>query len=106
MNVSIKLKEEGGITAHSLFNAKALSLAHGEVRHVTLDGNARQCDYRTTVEYEDGFHWEYTGFAWGYGGEGPNGLVTFMAESTYSDRDSWRKLIFNMEPELKDYQLV
>ena len=83
-----------------------IACAHGEVRHVTLDGNARQCDYRTTVEYEDGFHWEYTGFAWGYGGEGPNGLVTFMSEATYSDRDSWRKLIFGLEPELKDFPLL
>jgi hypothetical protein len=105
MNVTIKLKEEGGITQHSLFNAKVLTLAHGSVVGVTLCGEHMKADYRTTVEFKDGFHFEFTGFSWGYGGEGPSGLVTFMCDVCPGDRKYWENVIYNLPGDQSDYPL-
>jgi len=76
--VTIELKEEAGITNHSLFNAKVLTLAHGPVKHVYLYGDSQHCDYLTSVTFSDGTHFDLTGFSWGYGGTGPHGLERFF----------------------------
>jgi len=92
-----KLKEECGVTVISLDNLGLLSAVHGRVRfilHYAPTGTTM--DDRTMIVFEDGWKHLATGFASGYGGEGPHGLLT--AIQTYLKRDditiehisSWR----------------
>lgn len=92
-----KLKEECGVTVTSLDNLGLLSVLHGPVRFILHYAPAGStADDRTLIAFQDGYRHAATGFASGYGGEGPHGLL--MAIQTYLTRDditiehisSWR----------------
>lgn len=77
-----RLQQECGVTRISLQNGRVLQEEHGFpcwVRllggHDPLSGN----DPAVEVGYPDGHHHRFTGFAFGYGGEGPHGLATWAA---------------------------
>ena len=81
-----KLKEECGVTVISLDNLALLSALHGRVRfilHYAPTGTT--VEDRTMIVFEDGWKHLATGFASGYGGEGPHGLLT--AIQTHLKRD-------------------
>jgi hypothetical protein len=74
----LQLEEEGGITEISLNNARALIAEFGKPERVEVfvDGQNEEM-------VEANWRWDnidhlFSGFSWGYGGEGPNGLVTFF----------------------------
>lgn len=92
-----RIKEECGVTVISLDNLGLLSALHGQVRfilHYAPIGTTMED--KTLIAFQDGWKHTATGFASGYGGEGPHGLLT--AIQTYLKRDditiehicSWR----------------
>lgn len=92
-----KLKEECGVTVISLDNLGLLSALHGPVRFILHYAPAGSTvEDKTLIAFRDGYRHQATGFASGYGGEGPHGLLT--AIQTYLKRDditieqisSWR----------------
>ena len=79
------LQVEGGVTALSLHNAKVLIERFGlpdsvELFRSPIHGHALRALWFTRREgwAERGPEWTFTGFPWGYGGEGPHGLETFF----------------------------
>lgn len=69
------LKPEGGVTRISLDNGAFLLKQKGRPVHVDLrlvDG-----EYETVAYYADGSKFIFTGFSWGYSGEGPFGLTNW-----------------------------
>ena len=92
-----KLKEECGVTVISLDNLGLLSVLHGPVRFILHYAPAGSTvEDKTLIAFKDGHRHVATGFASGYGGEGPHGLLT--AIQTYLKRQditiehisSWR----------------
>ena len=72
-----KLKEECGVTVISLDNLGLLSVLHGPVRFILHHAPAGStAEDRTLIAFKDGHRHAATGFASGYGGEGPHGLLT------------------------------
>jgi hypothetical protein len=71
--------EEKGVTETSLDNGLILKMRHGRVEEITLVKTADKPGplYRTRVKYVDGYCHEFTGFSWGYCGEGCHGLVAW-----------------------------
>ena len=79
------LQPEGGVTQISLENAKALVREHGLPQIVQLVNAGKDASEHEVVAMwtgaEDTSHeieFTFTGFAWGYGGEGPRGLAKFF----------------------------
>ena len=70
------MQTEGGVTQISLDNARELIAARGVPSSVTLSWDDKVW-YQVTATWPDGFSHVFTGFAWGYRGEGPRGLETF-----------------------------
>lgn len=75
------LKDECGVTNISLDNARYMQARYGIPETVVFhtDGS----DYRTEAAYRDTDIQEivlmvYTGFGWGYSGEGPHGTLEFL----------------------------
>lgn len=92
-----RIKEECGVTMISLDNLGLLSALHGRVRFILHNApSGTTAGDKTLIAFEDGWKHTATGFASGYGGEGPHGLLT--AIQTYLKRDditiehisSWR----------------
>lgn len=79
MSIKFKLEEEGGITAVSLNNARKLIAILGKPKRVALrrSEDPHFPDYLVDVKWPSGAHFTFSGFSWGYGGEGPHGLATF-----------------------------
>jgi hypothetical protein len=77
-----ELHAEGGITQIALQNAELLRQALGSpIRlelHMDPDGGEW---YRTRVMYDTGDSHTFTGFGWGYSGEGPRGLANFCQQN-------------------------
>lgn len=75
------LQPEGGITVVSLHNAHVMVSKHGKPSAVELSWNADDdclvILYWTKPDHQKK-RFVLTGFAWGYGGEGPRGLYTFL----------------------------
>lgn len=73
------------MTRISLENAKFLAETRGRPVSVELRRDAGAAGfldaYRVVARYVDGSSHEFTGFGWGYGGEGPNGLADFLRDS-------------------------
>lgn len=97
-----RLKPEGGVTEYSLHNGRLLRKAHGLPRAVALfyqrspsawpvEVGFGSPEYVTKVTYQDGHIHEFTGFAWGYGGEGPHGLAEWAKENEIVGLD-WKKI--------------
>lgn len=79
------LQPEGGVTQISLENAKALVRERGLPQIVQLVNAGKDASEHevvaTWVGNEDtspDIEFTFTGFAWGYGGEGPRGLAEFF----------------------------
>lgn len=73
------LKMEAGVTDISLSNARILTKEWGKPSLIVLTKNGMEwvvTSYWGTKK----FKFEFNGFAWGYGGEGPNGLATYLNE--------------------------
>ena len=80
--VEAGLRPEAGTTDHSTANGRWLSLQHGKVMSVRLEYNATAEEwYKAHVAYADGFTFTFTGFAWGYSGEGSRGLGAWANEN-------------------------
>lgn len=72
-----QLAGEGGITTRSLHNAHVLIEKRGKPERIVLKWD--ELEWYTVEAYWTGFPVHaFTGFAWGYGGEGPNGLASFF----------------------------
>jgi len=73
---------ECGVTNVSLENSRRLREEHGRVIAIdmTRHRDSEKYGYVTTVDFEDGDQHEFTGFSWGYRGEGPHGLAQWAEE--------------------------
>jgi len=73
-----QLRKEGGVTRFSLENNRRLTKRLGRPVRVEChyDPNVAEW-YRVKAFYDSGDAHEFTGFAWGYQGEGPRGLLEF-----------------------------
>ena len=70
-----RLLIEGGITQTSLKNDRRLTKRLGSPIRLELHYSKTGEWYRAVAMYESGDRHEFTGFAWGYPGEGPRGLL-------------------------------
>jgi len=81
-----KLQQECGVTRISLENLALIVPLHGPVRFILHSAPAGTNDeHSTLIAFQDGYIHRATGFASGYGGEGPHGLLT--AIQTYLKRN-------------------
>jgi hypothetical protein len=69
------LQPEGGITQISLQNADLLLREAGNPTYIELKKIGDE--YLVLAKWPGLIHM-FTGFSWGYGGEGPSGLNTFL----------------------------
>jgi hypothetical protein len=81
-NKKLGLEWEGGITSISLRNAQKLVDGLGKPDSVELTyGKEHDEQYVTAFWNSSVVHsFRFTGFGWGYGGEGPCGLQKFLNE--------------------------
>lgn len=99
------LQEEGGITQVSLENAKTLMKRYPRIIKIVLyiDKNEHLVDVVFADMFESYTH-AFSGFSWGYIGEGPRGLKTFlkMANIDVSREEiaSWSQSVFYKEFDL------
>lgn len=71
-----RVKKEDGVTSISLRNAEILLEWYGQPNLVKLWYDEREWSV-VTVEWPNDFKHSFTGFSWGYTGEGPHGLEAF-----------------------------
>lgn len=90
----IKLKgarqEECGVTQISLENAYYLLSKYGEPYSVDL--TEEDGEWYVTVAWHVGVEMtdqKFSGFSWGYNGEGPRGLKTLMKALGMEEKDGW-----------------
>lgn len=81
--LSIQLAEmepEGGITQISLRNANRLVRALGKPDVVKLQHDQEHDEQYVVATWNSPkpHSFRFSGFSWGYGGEGPHGLLTFL----------------------------
>jgi hypothetical protein len=74
----MRLDRERGVTRVSLENGTLLTEERGRPVRLELRAPA-QYDHQVVAAYGDGSRHVFTGFSWGYGGEGPSGLARFCA---------------------------
>jgi hypothetical protein len=75
------LETEGGITEISLRNARTLLARHGlpdEVELYQAQLPPHIGEHLVEARWQDGTRHTFSGFSWGYLGEGPRGLETFL----------------------------
>lgn len=73
-----QLRKEKGITRVSLENNRRLTKRLGRPVRVECHYDPDGVDWYTVKAfYDTGHTHEFTGFAWGYTGEGPHGLLEF-----------------------------
>ena len=72
----MELQNEGGVTAISIANAKRLLDVLGKPERLELTYTDEDW-YRVTAVWPLGRNHTFTGFSWGYNGEGPRGLEIF-----------------------------
>jgi len=76
------LHVEGGITEIALQNAELLRQALGSPIRLELHMDPDGVEwYRVRVMFDTGDSHTFTGFGWGYSGEGPRGLATFCTQN-------------------------
>lgn len=97
-----RLQKERGLTFISRENARFLAETHGRPVSVELrrdrNTNTFLDEYVVVARYADGSSHTFTGFAWGYGGEGPNGLADFLRES---GAPLTQQEVFGLDPEIR-----
>ena len=73
-----QLLNEGGVTRISLQNERRLGKRLGRPVRVELHYNPDGVEwYQVKAMYDSGDSHVFTGFSWGYSGEGPRGLLEF-----------------------------
>jgi hypothetical protein len=72
------LEPEGGVTEVSLRNAELIVKQHGLPSRLDFKANKAKCDYFVVASFPDDFNFVFSGFSWGYEGEGPSGLTQFF----------------------------
>ena len=85
----LKLTEECCVTVHSIENAKILVKAYGIPSVITITGDPSEADHVVHCEWGRLFSkvaHDFTGFSWGYGGEGPRGLYVFLFEICHKSK--------------------
>jgi len=103
------LNEEAGITTHSTFNANALVEKYGPPDRIKLHYDEKDWHLVELAwldeDGDDKQRFTLTGFSWGYGGEGPNGLATFFKSinvgPTLADIAGWPQKGFSLALERK-----
>lgn len=85
---------EGGITQISLENADYLLRHFGLPTHIEL---IKQGDEYLVMATWLGTTHLFTGFSWGYGGEGPNGLNRFFKACGLKDIGRWGWDAYNLD---------
>lgn len=73
----LQLRAEGGVTQRSLENAKRLIKRRGIPKYIKLHFNDDDWYVVRAVWPDNSIH-DFTGFSWGYRGEGPHGLAEFF----------------------------
>ena len=73
---NIKLQEECGVTRISLDNSRVLQKQYG--RPSTVELIQELDEWYVEATWNNGFSHRFSGFSWGYGGEGPSGLKKFI----------------------------
>lgn len=74
----MKLKPEGGVTQISLENAQQIIEEKGPPDLIQLINEGENTAEHMVVATWGEFSHTFTGFSWGYGGEGPHGLAKFF----------------------------
>jgi len=78
-----RLLKEAGVTQTSLKNERRLSKRLGRPVRVELHYDPDGDDwYIVRAFYDSGDQHNFTGFSWGYGGEGPRGLLEFCQRNS------------------------
>ena len=97
----MKTKEECGVTFNSLENAKMLIKMFGKPDMVSLTYIDDPWEYLVKAEWSNS-SFTFTGFSWGYYGEGSRGLFEFlqMCGSTLTMDESAR-----IENGVKNYKV-
>jgi hypothetical protein len=80
--VPTKLQSECGVTGISLDNALFLMSQHGCPNSIELIQEPNEWHVR--LDWEKVFH-TFSGFSWGYGGEGPHGFMTLLISLGLND---------------------
>jgi len=97
----MKIKEECGVTENSLDNAKMLIKAFGKPIRITLTYVDDPWEYLVKAEWTNNI-FTFSGFSWGYYGEGPRGLFEFLqmcgSKTTMSE-------VAKIANNVKDYQV-
>lgn len=89
MKTMTKLQEEGGCTLSSLQNAKVLIAERGCPVKLDFRADTSRADYFVTATWANGSGFRFTGFSWGYGGTGCQGLNEFLQSIGVNDLNSW-----------------
>lgn len=93
-----RLLIEGGITQTSLKNDRRLTKRLGAPCRLELHYSKTGEWYRAVAFYQNGDQHVFTGFAWGYSGEGPRGLLEFCQHHEIPlDADEIDELSNNIE---------
>ncbi|MFA7218936.1 MAG: hypothetical protein WC119_00225 [Synergistaceae bacterium] len=101
-----EMRKEGGVTIYSLHNAKLLINKFGKPDRVILNYVVDPWDYVCIAEWgNDSF--TFSGFSWGYYGEGSRGLAEFLNLCRpKTDTDTWFKKVTSLEREINDYKII
>ena len=105
---NLNLAEECGVTVNSLENAKIFVKAYGIPEKITLTGDPSEADYVVNCEWGRLFSlitFDFTGFSWGYGGEGPRGLYTFLHDICKATEVKMETII-NLELKPRESRIV
>ena len=79
--IQLTLAPECGVTVHSTENAEYLNKRFGKPFRIEFYGDKNKCEYYVIATYQNGHSHAFTGFSWGYYGEGPTGLHRFLNET-------------------------
>lgn len=82
--MKIAMESEVGVTEISLINAKSLKERYGKPWRISLVKTRPPEEQYVIAEYSGCFH-AFSGFAWGYGGTGPHGLLRFLHDNGVDD---------------------
>jgi hypothetical protein len=83
---NLKLQDECGDTRISLDNSRMLQKQYGRPATVVLIKEDNE--WYVDATWNNGFSHCFSGFSWGYGGEGPSGLGKFIDMFAIGERAS------------------
>lgn len=106
------MENECGVTEISLENARYLVGKYGIPDRIRLHNDPKE-GHVVTVTWphqglSDSLVWDFTGFSWGYSGEGPHGLVKFfdlchlnISIQEVASMDAEKEMVFNLDNAIK-----